>query len=422
MNRSENKDVFFNIDWITVIIFLVLVFSGWLNIYASAFNELHSNVFDFSMQYGKQMMWIIATLSIAFVILLIDPKFFTAFSIPIYIIFILLLAGVLVLGTEIKGAKSWYQFGSFGLQPTEFVKFATSLALAKFLSARNTRVEESSNYFIIGIILGLPMLLILMQPDVGSMLVYMAFMFVLYREGYLPDIILWLVLFVIVLFSITMLMNKFIVIALIFSLCSLFYIFIRKRKREIITLISVFVFCAGFVLSVNYIFEDVLSPHHKDRINILYGKQVDPQGIGYNVNQSKIAIGSGGFFGKGYLQGTQTKYDFVPEQTTDFIFCTVGEEWGFVGSVTVVMLFVVLLMRLVYMAERQRSHFSRVYGYCVLSIIFLHFIVNIGMTVGLIPVIGIPLPFFSYGGSSLWGFTILLFIFIKQDAHRLQLI
>lgn len=422
MIGKENKAAFDNIDWIVVVLFLGMVGLGWINIYASAYKEEASSLFALSQNYGKQFLWITAALLIALVILLIDPKFFTAFTYPIYIIFIMLLAGVLVIGSVTKGAQSWYKIGEFGLQPTEFVKFASSLAIAKFLSDRNTHVGTSYSYFIISVILGIPMFLILLQPDVGSMLVYAAFLFVLYREGYVPGIVLWLILFIIVLFSFVMLVDKFIVIGVITLIAGFFYLVIRKRRKEIITLVSIFVICVGFVLSVNYIFYNVLEKHHQDRINILYGKQVDPRGAGYNVNQSKIAIGSGGFLGKGFLQGTQTKYDFVPEQTTDFIFCTVGEEWGFVGSLSVMLLFLALLLRLIIMAERQRSHFSRVYGYCVVSILFLHYLVNIGMVLGLLPVIGIPLPFFSYGGSSLWGFTILLFIFIKQDAHRLQLI
>ena len=293
---------------------------------------------------------------------------------------------------------------------------------AKYLSSRNVYIEKFSTKAVVAAILAGPVFLIMLQPDAGSALVYFAFVFVLYREGGLPASIFILGIIILILFSFTLVSNKFIVVGVLAAITLLMFIFIRKKRKEILTLISIFILASAFVLSVDYGFNHMLAPHQRQRINVLYGKDIDLKGVGYNVNQSKIAIGSGGFAGKGFLQGTQTKYDFVPEQTTDFIFCTIGEEWGFIGSSVIIILFICMLIRIIYIAERQRSEFSRIYGYGVASILFVHFAVNIGMTIGLVPVIGIPLPFFSYGGSSLWGFSILLFIFVKLDAHRLQII
>lgn len=417
----ERQGILQNIDWITVLLFLLLVFIGWINIYSAVYNDEHSNIFDFSQRYGKQLIWIFAAMGIAFIIMLIDATFFTTFSYLIYSLSILSLLAVLLIGTEIAGSKSWFQFGSIAIQPAEFAKFATCLAIAKYLSTFNVSLSRFRSKIIASIIILLPASLVLLQNDTGSALVYAAFILVLFREGLTGNILL-IGLLLAFLFVITLLSSKLLIIALLFLTALLMLYFMKRSKKNIIVLFSMLVIASAFVYSVDYAFENVLESHHKKRINVLLGKELDLRGAGYNVHQSKIAIGSGGIAGKGFLNGTQTKYDFVPEQDTDFIFCTIGEEWGYLGSLVVIALFITLLLRIIMLAERQRSNFSRIYGYGVASIIFFHFMINIGMTIGLLPVIGIPLPFISYGGSSLWAFTILLFIFIRQDASRLELL
>jgi rod shape determining protein RodA len=418
---KEQKGLFRHIDRTLVLLYLTLVLMGWVSIYAAVYNEEHGSIFDLSQSYGKQMLWIVTSLALALMVILTDAKFFNAFAYPIYIGTILLLVVVLFFGTEIAGSKSWFQIGEFRLQPAEFAKFATNLALAHFLSALDFDKRKRKSQIIPVIILIIPALLILLQNDTGSAIVYASLVLVLYRQG-LPGSILILGLAVVILTIMALLFNQLVVIAVIGILLAGFIFFIRRTLRNILTVTAIFIVATLFVLSVDYAFEKVLEDHQKTRINVLLGKQIDLKGAGYNVNQSKIAIGSGGFWGKGFLNGTQTKFNFVPEQSTDFIFCTVGEEWGFVGTFVVVLLYLLLCIRIILLAERQRSEFSRIYGYGVASILFFHFFVNIGMTIGLMPVIGIPLPFFSYGGSSLWAFTILLFIFIKQDSNRLQLV
>jgi rod shape determining protein RodA len=418
---KEQKGIFRHIDRTLVLLYLTLVLMGWVSIYAAVYNDAHASIFDLSQSYGKQLLWIVTSLAIALMVILTDAKFFNAFAYPIYIGTILLLVFVLIAGTEIAGSKSWFDIGGFRLQPAEFAKFATNLALAHYLSALDFDSRKRKSQIIPLLILAIPALLILLQNDTGSAIVYASLALVLYRQG-MPGSILLLGVAVAILSIMALLFNQYIIIAVIAVLLLGFVFFIRRTLRNILTVIGIFIAASLFVLSVNFAFENVLELHQKTRINVLLGKQIDLKGAGYNVNQSKIAIGSGGFWGKGFLNGTQTKFNFVPEQSTDFIFCTVGEEWGFVGSTIVIMLFMALIVRVVMMAERQRSDFSRIYGYGVASILFFHFFVNIGMTIGLMPVIGIPLPFFSYGGSSLWAFTILLFIFIKQDSNRLQLV
>lgn len=415
----ERKGLFGRVDWFTVFLFLLLVVLGWVNIYAAVYDENHSSIFDVTQRYGKQLIWIGAAIFLGAVILLIDAKFFPVFSYFFFGLSLLSLLAVLVIGTEIAGSRSWFQIGGVAIQPAEFAKFATCLALARYISNFNISMGSIKHVFISLVIIFAPAALILLQNDTGSALVYAALVLVLYREG-LPGGILIIGVIVAVLFVLTLLINKFILIGICALLIVMIYLMNRKVRKKIIFMAGALVVASGFILSVDYAFENVLEPHQKKRINVLLGKEIDLRGAGYNVHQSKIAIGSGGLTGKGFLQGTQTKYNFVPEQSTDFIFCTVGEEWGFLGSFTVILLFMTLLIRLVILAERQRSKFSRVYGYGVVSILFFHFMVNIGMTIGLVPVIGIPLPFFSYGGSSLWAFTILLFIFLKQDAERLE--
>lgn len=418
---KEQKGIFRHIDRTLVLLYLTLVLMGWANIYAAVYNNEHASIFDLSQSYGKQLLWIGTSLLLALMVILTDAKFFNAFAYPIYIGTIILLIFVLVAGKEIAGSKSWFEIGGFRLQPAEFAKFATNLALAHYLSALDFDSRKRKSQIIPLIILAIPAGLILLQNDTGSALVYTALVLVLYRQG-MPGSILLLGLGVIILVIMALLFNQYIVIGVVGVLLAGFTFFIRRTWRNILTVAGIFIVATLFVLSVDYAFENILEEHQKTRIDVLLGKQTDLKGAGYNVHQSKIAIGSGGFLGKGYLKGTQTKFNFVPEQSTDFIFCTVGEEWGFVGSLVVILLYLALCVRIILMAERQRSDFSRIYGYGVAAILFFHFFVNIGMTIGLMPVIGIPLPFFSYGGSSLWAFTILLFIFIKQDSNRLQLV
>ena len=417
----ERKGIFYNIDRLTVFLYLLLVFIGWINIYAAVYNEEHKSIFDLSQNYGKQLIWIISSVVLALIILMIDIKFFSSFSYIIYFLSIFSLLAVLLLGKEIAGSKSWFQIGSFALQPAEFAKFATCLAIAKYLSAIDRKMKSLKTKIFAFIILLFPAGLILLQNDTGSALVYFSFILVLYREGLSGSFLILGGIFA-VLFLLTLWLGILYAGGIVLAVCLFLLLLIKRNRNNIFTLIAAFIISGGFVLSVDYFFEDVLEKHQKTRINVLIGKETDIRGAGYNVHQSKIAIGSGGLTGKGFLKGTQTKYNFVPEQSTDFIFCTIGEEWGFAGSFTVVLLFSTLLIRLIIIAERQKSKFSRIYGYGVSSILFFHFIINIGMTIGIAPVIGIPLPFISYGGSSLWAFTILLFIFIRMDASRGELL
>jgi len=470
---QKRNNVWANVDWITISIYLAMMFIGWINIYAAVYNEDHKSIFDFSQQYGKQLIWIGAAIFIAVLMLNTDSKFFVTFSFPIYIFVILVLLSVLVIGSEVKGAKSWIQLGNFSLQPSEFMKMATSLALARYISSYNFKIHSYKSLMTLAGIIFVPVGLIFLQNDTGSAIVFGVFLLVLYREG-LNGIVLFFTFLIALVFIFTMVLDPFVTIlvltisaflinylirrktkrnligigvftAIFFTLWfinyllqgsvnPLYFIFaaavissvlfflwaMMLRKRSLAILIGIYLGTVLFTVSVDYVFHNIMEQHQRDRINELLGIQSDLLGAGYNVNQSKIAIGSGGFFGKGFLQGTQTKFDFVPEQSTDFIFCTVGEEWGFLGTTTVIALFMGLLMRLIYLAERNRSRFSRVYGYCVATILFFHFAVNIGMTIGLAPVIGIPLPFFSYGGSSLWSFTLLLFVFVRLDASRVE--
>lgn len=430
----NQKSIFANIDNVTVILYVVLVFIGWISIYAAVYNEEHHSIFDISQRYGMQLLWIAAAFVIATIILMFDGQFFPTFAYPIFVALLLTLVGVLLFGAEVKGSKSWFKIGSFALQPSEFGKFATALALAKYLSGLNIKMQDLRTKVIASIIIGIPAVLILLQNDTGSTLVYASFVFVLYREGLSGNILL-LGLYTAFLFVISLLMriNDFTffstvlsgdqLLIIILGLIAALVIYATKRaKRFWMIVVAAFIFSAGLIFSVDYIFENVLEPHQSKRINVLLGIESDPKGAGYNVNQSLIAIGSGGFAGKGFMEGTQTKFDFVPEQSTDFIFCTIGEEWGFLGSFVLVCLYIGLFLRIIFLAERQRSIFSRIYGYAVASILFFHFLINIGMAIGLAPVIGIPLPFISYGGSSLWSFTILLFIFIKLDAERINVL
>lgn len=422
MRQKNANSIFHNIDWITVLMYLVLVIVGWMNIYAAVYNDEHYIITDISQKYGKQMIWIVTSFLLAFIILIIDENFYTAFAYFIFGIFLLANIAVPFLGREVKGSRSWFRFGDFGIQPAEFMKFATNLALAKFLGNQNIKIADYKNTIITLILIGVPLLIIkVLQDETGLAIVFVAFIFTLYREGLSVNYLL-LGFLAIVLFILALLINNIFLFIFIGSLCAIALLFVKRNRKNLFIIATVGLIACAMVKGTSSVYEH-MEQHQKVRIDVLLGRgTVDLKKEGYNVNQAKIAIGSGGFWGKGYLQGTQTKYDFVPEQDTDFIFCTVGEEWGFVGSAFVIILGLSLILRVVFMSERQRSPFSRIYGYGVASILFFHLTVNIGMTIGLAPVIGIPLPFFSYGGSSLWSFTILLFIFIKLDSHRLQIL
>lgn len=413
--RKQNR-----IDWVLVVLYLALVLIGWISIYSAVYDQDHQSIFDFSQRYGKQLVWVITALILAFIVLILDPKFYSTFAYPIYGGTILLLMAVLVLGQEVAGSRSWFELGSIRIQPTEFAKFATSLAIARYLSSYNVDMSSLKTKIYLLILITIPAGLILLQNDTGSAIVYTSFLIVFYREGFSGNVFI-LGIAIVILFLATLLFNELYVMIGLGVITAITIVFAKKNFRSIITIVGILIISLGLVYSVSYVFDNVLEHHQRTRINVLLGKESDPQGAEYNVNQSKIAIGSGGFAGKGFLEGTQTKFNFVPEQSTDFIFCTIGEEWGFLGSLVLISLYVLLLFRIIKLAERQRSDFSRIYGYGVAAVLFFHFLVNLGMTIGLTPVIGIPLPFISYGGSSLWGFTVLLFIFIKLDTHHQEL-
>ena len=415
------KRIFGNVDWTIVSMYLLLLFFGWINIYASQYNDDQTLLLDFSQRHGKQLIFITISLFVAFIILIIDWKFIEAFSNILYGGIIILLIILLITGEQTAGATSWFNIGNYKFQPSEFAKFITILALAKYLNTHNIKMQAFSTKLKSFIIILVPMLLIILQNDLGTALVFLSLILLLYREG-LSGNILILGLVVCILFIVTLLITKFVFSGILVAIALLLFLFSRRKKKEFIVILAGLTMAISFVFSVSYIFNNMLSPHHVKRINILLGREIDPHGAGYNLIQSKIAIGSGGFFGKGFLDGTQTRFDFVPEQSTDFIFCTIGEEWGFFGSLIFIVVFVALLIRVINLAERQRSTFCRIYGYGVASVLFVHFAINIGMTIGLAPVIGIPLPFISYGGSSLIGFTILLFIFLNLDSYRLQIL
>ncbi len=409
-----------SIDWITILIYALMVVFGLVCVYASVYKDTHPNIWDTDMNYGRQLIWIGISAFLGLLILLIDEKFFYAFAYFIYGATVLLLLAVLVLGTTVKGSSSWIEIGSFRMQPAEFAKFGTALALAKLLSGYNVNFEKDKKIQLLsaGIIL-LPMIIILLQNETGSTLVFSSFIFVLYREG-LPGWILLAGFIFVVLSVLALLIPPLYILIGLAVIASIFLVMVRRTRLLILITLGVVIISGLLVGSVDYVFQNVLQAHQRSRINVLLGKQVDIKGAGYNVQQSKIAIGSGGLWGKGPLQGTQNKFRFVPEQSTDFIFCTIGEEYGFVGSVAYIGLYMLLLYRLLVMAERQRQKFNRIYGYSVVCILFFHFVINVGMTLGLMPVIGIPLPFISYGGSALLSFTILLFIFIRLDANRVN--
>ncbi|CAM3509371.1 Rod shape-determining protein RodA [Flavobacterium saliperosum S13] len=415
----KNQSVINNIDWITVFIYTILVIMGWMNIYSASLPIEETSIFDLSQIYGRQMLFIFLTIPLIFIILSMEAKIFEKYSTVFYIIGIFLLLGLFAFGKTIKGQTNWYQFGGFGFQPSEFVKTATALVLAKLVSDTQINLKNFKHQLFALAVFGFPVVLILMQPDAGSAMIFLSLIFVLYREG-LPSWYLWTGFIGIALFILALVVKPIFLIGFVLLVMIIHFILNTRITRNPIIYGILFVVITGMVLSVDYVYETVLEPHQKDRINVLIGEDVNMQKEGYNLNQSMIAIGSGSWFGKGYLEGTQTKGGFVPEQHTDYIFTTVGEEWGFVGATVVIFLFICLFLRIIYLAERQKTKFSRIYGYCVATYLFTHFFVNVAMLIKLFPTIGVPLPFFSYGGSSLWAFTIMLYIFIKMDANKVN--
>ena len=418
----RTKEIFGSIDGVTIILYLILISFGWINIYASMYNDdISQSIIDISTKHGKQLMFIVLSLLIGFFLLIIDWRFFDTFSFIFYAITIILLISVLLFADSAGGATSWFRLGNFKIQPSEFTKFTTALALAKIFSLNKQNIPSRINQIKIYLIILTPILLISLQNDLGTALVFTSFILVLYREGISGNIlIISLICIILALFS--LLVNPIILSVIISTIIIVIYLKLSNRRKSIKSLSVIFLITNIIIFCTNYIFNNFLAPHQIKRINIFLGKEFDPLGDGYNLLQSKIAIGSGGLFGKGFLNGTQTRFDFVPEQSTDFIFCTVGEEWGFLGSLFFLIIFSLLILRIIYLSEKQKSRFCRVYGYSVACILFTHLIINIGMTIGLAPVIGIPLPFMSYGGSSLLSFTILLFIFLNLNSYRMNIL
>ena len=421
MKREDN--ISGSLDWPTIGLYLAMVMLGWINIYAVVYDEgVHQPIFSLTLNSGRQLLFIIASFIIIMGIVILDMRFYEAFAYVLYGLILVLLFLVPIIGKEVGGNKAWIGIGSFGVQPSEFAKFVVALAVAKYVSSVGFRMDNLRNQAVLFAMIGVPMALILLQKDTGTVLVFTAFIFVFFREGMSPFLMI-VGICAATIFILTLLVpNQFYLHGAILMTLALLIGFGKKNFKRILVLSIGAIMIMGVIESVDYVITNVLKPHQQNRVKALINPDADPLGYGWNVTQSKIAIGSGGFFGKGFLKGTQTKFDFVPEQSTDFIFCTIGEEHGWLGSSLVIVLFVALLLRIIFLAERQKSRFARVYAYGVVSIFFFHFAINIGMTVGLFPVIGIPLPFFSYGGSSLWGFTILLFILLKLDAHRGQVL
>ena len=421
--RQEGNNIFAGVDWLLVTLFVILVSFGWLNIYSASKTDEDIELLNFSTEYGKQLIFIFLTIPLIIIILFFNAKFYEKFSSIFYLVSLLSLVGLFFFGKTINGATSWYNFGVLGLQPSEFVKAFTALAVAKLISDRQYNFKLIKNQIKAFIVIFTPAFLITLQPDVGSALIYVAFFFVLHREGLTLNYIilgtLLIVLFLLtILFGVTLLLSSLFILLTIFTVYAIYRggkRFLRFNWYKIIagyTIITIFIIGTGFT------YNNIFKQHHRDRFEILLGLKQDSQGIGYNSHQSELTISSGGLSGKGFLKGDLTQGDFVPEQHTDYIFSVVGEEWGFLGSSLVIILFMLLMYRVIYLAETHTNKFGRIYGYGLASILFFHVIVNIGMVIGLFPTVGIPLPFFSYGGSSLWGFTILLFIFIRLDAHK----
>ena len=415
----KNQSIGNSIDWITVFIYISLVLIGWMTIYSASLPLEETSIFDISQIYGRQMLFIGLAIPLILVILFTDAKIFERLSFVFYGVGIILLLGLFVFGVTKKGQTNWYQFGGFTFQPSEFVKIATALLLAKYISYSQINFKYVKHQIIGLAIIALPVFLILMQPDAGSAMIFISLIFVLNREG-LPGWYFISGIIAVGLFFASLVVQPNYIVLFIAIFMIIHFIFNKKISRNPIVYGLLFLSITLFTYSISYVYDSVLEPHQKDRINVLIGDDVDMKREGYNLNQSMIAIGSGGLLGKGYLEGTQTKGGFVPEKHTDYIFTTVGEEWGFIGSLIVILLFLALFLRIIFLAEKQKTKFSRVYGYCVATFLFTHFFVNIAMLINLFPTIGVPLPFFSYGGSSLWSFTILLFIFIKLDANKVN--
>ena len=419
--RQERTNIFYGVDWFIVLIYALLVGFGWMNIYAASFSEEHSAIFDLSIEYGKQLLWIILSIPIIIFTLFISGKFYERFASIFYLVCILSLLGLFVFGSEINGAKSWYRFGPVGLQPSEFAKAFTALAIAKLLSDRKYNLGLIKNQIKAFIIIFLPATLIAIH-DAGSALIYLSFFFVLNREGLT---LIYTVLGVVatILFLFTILWGVKLMLIIVLTVISLYVIYnVYKDKRFFrfnwVKIMAMYVFASLFTFSVDYAYNNVIQPHQKDRFEVLLGLTDDTRNIGYNTDQAIQTISSGGGFGKGYLNGDRTQGKFVPAQETDYIFSRVGEEWGFAGTSIVIILYMILLFRIISRSEQHTNKFGRIYGYGVASVLFFHLLINVGMVIGLLPTVGIPLPFFSYGGSSLWGFTLLLFIFVKLDAGK----
>lgn len=415
---ARRESISGKVDWLTVLLYTLLVLIGWLAIYSAVYDAEETNIFSSSLNSGRQFQWMVASAVIAFVILIVDSRFYITFSYPMYVFVLLFVASVMVIGTEVKGQQNWIRLGGFQMQPSELAKFAVSLAVAKYLSGLNVDIRKWRDKWKAFAIIGIPMVIVAVQGDAGSAIVFMSFALVLFRDG-LESYFLIIGAAVVVVSVLSLIIEKFLLIGVLFALALLIIYFARRNRKLMVAIAGIWLLTSAYTFTVDYAFNKVLKPHQRDRINVLLGKEVE-KGRDWNIRQSIIAIGSGGVIGKGYLQGTQTKLKFVPEQSTDFIFSSIGEEFGFVGSVVIIGLFVALFFRLLFLAERQRSKYSRIYGYCVTSILFFHFLVNVGMAIGVAPVIGIPLPFISYGGSSLLSFTILLFIFIRLDTQRYE--
>jgi rod shape determining protein RodA len=440
--RGSRTHIIYNIDPLLVIIYLVLVIFGLMTIYSASYNDAFPSLFSFDKEYGKQVIWIVVSLLLGLAVLNLDKDFFIKYSFVLYAIVFLLLIGVLFT-RPINGARSWFAIGPFSLQPSEFAKYATSLFLAQYMSLPTTKLKEFSSRIVVFFIIVLPAGLIILQPDAGTLLVFISFIFVFYREGLSGGILLFSVyaigLGVITLFyqdsyiSLPFIENPvesnyFIIgiltlLVLIFWWMIQFFVRPRYRNKQYLNLFGAYAISIAIILSANWVFNNVLQDRHRDRIEILFGKKLDRQGAGYNIFQALSAVGSGGFSGKGYKDGTLSNDQFkhVPEQSTDFIFCSLSEEWGFIGSTLVIVLFMALIIKIVLIAERQRAQFTRIYAYCVAGIFFFHFMINIGMVIGVAPVIGIPLPFFSYGGSSIISFSLIIFTLLKLDAERLDI-
>ncbi|UII28837.1 rod shape-determining protein RodA [Fulvivirga maritima] len=421
MRRGDS--IVSKIDWLTILLFFVIVMLGWLNIYAAVYDEnAAQNIFSMSLNSGRQLIFIGVIIVLIIVMLVVDFKFYDTFAYIIYGGVLSLLIFILLFGREVAGSKSWFELGAFRFQPSEFAKFATCLAVAKFIGTGGFRMDQLRNQIVLFAIIAVPAVLIILQGDTGTALVYSVFILVFFREGMAPTLLILGVSAAIIFILTLMVENHIYLYGGIFLIAAAAIIFGKRTRKRIIMVLLGAAVIVSVIKSVDYVISDILKPHQQNRVKAFINPDADPLGFGWNVTQSKIAIGSGGAFGKGFLKGTQTKFDFVPEQSTDFIFCTIAEEHGWFGSFVIIGLFVSLLLRLIFVAERQKWRFARVYGYSVACILFFHFAVNIGMTIGLFPVIGIPLPMFSYGGSSLIGFTILIFILVKLDAHRGQVL